>query len=157
MTHISLAIQRDIYISKYAQSTNESERNFYMNVVLFVDSIIKNTGIDTIDCLPENKRFLSGMTRDEILKELGNPQIQELENLDVEPTSECVIVKYNGQKDVSDMDEWSLAYWFPKMKDFGYSLVACEVSGQWAFFTRAPPDDVHGVDDVRLLYRSLKL
>lgn len=139
MTHISLTIQRDMYVAKYAQATSDSEKNFYMNVVLFIDSIVKNTGVDTLDCIPEGKRFLSGLSKQDILDKLENP----------------VVIEYNGERDIDDDREGSLKQHFTQMKEQGYSLVACDVTGQYAFFVRDPPDDIHGVDDIRLLYRSL--
>lgn len=170
MPHVSLSNQRNIYILQHQQSKSETERIFFENVVMFIDSIINSTGVDTIDCVPSDKVFLSGLKRDEILEKLGSPECEEYTRWDkgIAPTSQCVIVNYNGEFDIDDdrvaLDDpvpdtnyfsATLKAWMNLMCPQGYSLVACDSLGQYAFFVRDVPSDVHGVNNLQLLYRSL--
>jgi hypothetical protein len=83
-----------------------------------------------------------------------------------------VAIEYNGEFDVLDDKVVMLGQTKPGTDYFGatlqalvnlgrslgYSLVCCNNTGTTAFFVRNEivPDGIHGVNDVRLLYRSLK-
>lgn len=172
--HVSLSNQRNIYIAQHARASSDAERIFYENVVLFIDSLIKQTGVDTLDFIPDDKRFLSGLKYDDIIQKLSD--ISPVENFSdwytAKPTANLVIIRYNGEFDVQDDKVIkdvsaivpdgttnafgaSLKAWLSILP--GYSLVACDVLGQHAFFIRdeCVPSDLHGVGDLRLLYRSL--
>jgi hypothetical protein len=83
-----------------------------------------------------------------------------------------VAIEYNGEFDVLDDKVVELGKSKPGTDYFGatlqslvnlgqrlgYSLVCCNNTGTTAFFIRNDivPESIHGVNDVRLLYRSLK-
>lgn len=86
----------------------------------------------------------------------------------------CVMIAYNGEFEIEDDKVIkfdtdfvkkdtnyfgaTLKATFNLAKIFGYSLVCCNNTGTHAFFIRHDciPNNLHGVNNYRLLYRSLK-